>query len=137
MPMTEPVGSNRQPSNSSSENDDGLDFIRCVGGRHTKIHDIWTFSDDGITPEVHHFARVDVVAFVEDCFAANFLTENGRRVPMLGRKFIDGSFEYVGVPDFLRTNGPPWNDNLLAPYADCGRGGRPSSRPSNLPPEGL
>ena len=30
----------------------------------------------------------------------------------------------MGVPDFLRANGPPWTVNILDPYADWGRGGR-------------
>ena len=42
---------------------------------------------------------------------------------MFGRKLIKESFELIGVPDFLRSDGPPWDINLLAPYADWGRGG--------------
>ena len=42
---------------------------------------------------------------------------------MFGRKFINGSFEWMGVPEFLRTYGPRWTANLLAPYADWGHGG--------------
>ena len=42
---------------------------------------------------------------------------------MFGRKLINGSFERMGVPDFLRADGPPWTVNLLLPYADWGRRG--------------
>ena len=83
---------------------------------------VWTFGDDGITPEVHPTAIFDVGAFVGNCFATEYLTENGCRVPMFGRKWINGSFEWMGVSAFVRTNGTPWTANILAPYADWGRG---------------
>ena len=34
----------------------------------------------------------------------------------------------MGVPDFLRSDGPPWTANILAPYADWGIGGPSSSQ---------
>ena len=85
MPRSEPVGAIRQPSNSVSGADDRLKFIQCVDGRQPKTHEVWNFGNDGITPEVHPFSRIDVGAFVRDYFATNHLTENGRRVPMLGK----------------------------------------------------
>ena len=123
MPIREPIGAISQPSNSGSGADDGIKFIRCVGGQQPEIHEVWTFGDDGITPEVHHFACIDVGAFFWDCFAADYLDENGRRVPMFGRKFINGSFEWIGVPDFLREYGPPWTENILCPSPRWGVGG--------------
>ena len=55
-------------------------------------------------PEVHPTARVNVSVFIGDCFATEYLTENRRRVLMFRRNFINGSFEWMGVPDFLRVN---------------------------------
>ena len=92
MHRRELVGSIRQTSNSGSGSDDGIEFIRCVDRRQPEIHEVWTFGDDVITPEVHYFARVDVRDLIRDCFATNYHAENGRRVPMLGRKLINGSF---------------------------------------------
>ena len=66
MPRREPDGSIRWPSNSESEDDDGLEFIWCVGGKQPEIHEVLTFRDDVITPEVHPFAHVDVGAFIRD-----------------------------------------------------------------------
>ena len=86
--------------------DDGLEFIRCNGGQKPEIHEVWTFGDNIITPEVHPFARVDVSAFIGDCFGTNYLAGNGRRVPMFGRKLINGSVKWIGVPGFM------WNDGL-------------------------
>ena len=128
MPRPEPFGAILQPSKYGSGDDAGLDFIRCVGGRQPKIHEFWTFGDDGTTPEVHPIARVAVGAFVGDYFATDRLTENGLRVPTFGRKLINGSSEWMGIPDFLRTDGPPWTANLLDPYADWGNGGTSTSQ---------
>ena len=66
---------------------------------------------------------LDICDFVADFFGTDYLNENGRSVSMLRRKLINGSFEWIGVSDFLRTNGPPWTANILDPYADWGSGG--------------
>ena len=42
---------------------------------------------------------------------------------MFGRNYIDGSVKWLGVPDFLRNDGPPWNLNLLATYDNWGSRG--------------
>ena len=39
---------------------------------------------------------------------------------MFGRKSINGSVEWLGVPSFLSNDGLPWTLNILAPYADWG-----------------
>ena len=127
MPRPDLVKAIHQPSNSGSGYDDGLDFIRCVGKRQPEIHEVWTFCDDRITRKVHPFVRVDISAFVRDCIVNDYLIENGRKVPMFRRICINGSFEWMGIPDFLRTNGPPWTANILAPYANWGRGGSSTS----------
>ena len=49
---------------------------------------------------------------------------------MFGRNYINGSVKCLGVPKFLRNDGPPWNLNLLDPYDNwVGRG---SSTSPNL-----
>ena len=35
---------------------------------------------------------------------------------MLGVNSISGSVQWLGIPDFLSTNGPPWTTNILAPH---------------------
>ena len=84
--------------------------------RETQIHGVWTFGEDGVTREVHPTARLGVGTEFIRYFATDYLTESWRRVPMFGRNFINGSMEWIGVPDFLRTDGPTWNSNLLAPH---------------------
>ena len=39
---------------------------------------------------------------------------------MLSRNSIDGSVKWLDVPDFMGTDGPPWNSNILDPYASWG-----------------
>ena len=39
---------------------------------------------------------------------------------MFGRNYIDGSVEWVGIPDLLRNDVPPWTANILAPYHSWG-----------------
>ena len=71
MPRHEPVGVIWKAFNSGNGADDGLGFIRCVGGRQPEIYEVWTFGDDRITPKVHPFVRVDVDAFLGDCFGTD------------------------------------------------------------------
>ena len=49
---------------------------------------------------------------------------------MFGRNYINGSVKWIGVPNFLRNDWPPWTLNLLEFYANGG--GRGSSNSPNL-----
>ena len=73
--------------------------------------------------EVHMIERVDVGAGFVGEFATDCLTPSWRRIPMFGVNPINGSYQWLGVPDFLITDGPPWTDNLLAPVHILGDGG--------------
>ena len=59
--------------------------------------------------------QVDVGTGVVGEFSSDHLTESGRRIPILGQISMNESVEYLGVPDFHRTDGPFWASNLLAP----------------------
>ena len=39
---------------------------------------------------------------------------------MFGRNYIDGSVEWVGIPDLLRNDVPPWTANILDTYHSWG-----------------
>ena len=47
---------------------------------------------------------------------------------MFGVNSIVGIVQWLGVPDLLRTDGPPWTDNLLAPSPSWGDGGTTTNR---------
>ena len=123
MHRRDPVGYIRQPFNSVSGADDLTEFIHCVGRQQPQIHGVWTLADDGITREVHPFARVDVSDFSRDCFKTDYFSENGRRVPIYGRKYFNGRVEWIGIPCYFRDDGPPWTDNPLCPSPRWGDGG--------------
>ena len=74
MARREPVGSIRRTSDYGSGDKDRPEFIHFVDGRHPKIHEVWTFGEDGVTRKVRPTARIDVGAFVGECFATNYLT---------------------------------------------------------------
>ena len=44
-------------------------------------------------------------------------------IPLSSEKPINRSFDFLGVPDLLRTNGPYWIDNNLVPIPDLGSSG--------------
>ena len=112
MPRRKPAGVIRQLSRSGSRGEDGLEFIRCVGGREPQIHKLWNFSEDGINLEVHPFARIDVSDLSGDCFHTAYATEIGRRVFIYGRKSINGSVEWLCVPYPSCGTGVVWTENI-------------------------
>ena len=71
--------------------------------------------------------RVDVNDFVGEFFATNYLTPTWRRIPMFGSISINASVEWLGVPNFLRNDGPPWNLSLLIPNSNWGDRGSSTS----------
>ena len=120
MSKRDPVGAILRPSDSSSGDEEGHKFIRCLDGRKPQIHEVWTFGEDGVTHEVHPKVQVDVhTGFVRE-FATDYVTPSWRRVPMFVRNDIMGSFKCLNIPDFLRTYGPPWNSNILDPRPSWG-----------------
>ena len=94
-----------------------------MDGRKTQVHEVWTFSEDGVTPEVYPTARVEVGAGSVGGFATNYLTADGRMIPMFRVNSINRSTQWLGVPDPLRTAGPPQTDNILVPSTAWGSGG--------------
>ena len=122
MPRREPVGVIRQPSSSGSGGEDGLEFILCMGGQEPQIHKLWSFAKDGITREVHPFARIDADNFSGDCFHTDYATEIGRRVFIYGQKSINGSVEWLGVPAPSYNTGVAWTEIILVPNPRWGDG---------------
>ena len=74
MEMRESVGYIFRTSDSCSGDEDRPEFIRCVDGRQTQIHEVWTFGDDGVNREVHPTVQVDVGAIFSGEFSTDYLT---------------------------------------------------------------
>ena len=127
MPRRDPLGVIFRPSESGSWDKDGPQFICCVDGHQPKIHEVWTFREDGVTPKVHPTVRVDVVVFIGDCFDTDCLTPTWHRILMFGSKSMNGSVECIVVPNFLSNDGPTWTLNLLDPCAGWGKRGSSTS----------
>ena len=51
MATLEPDRAIRQPSGSGSGDDDGIEFIRCVGGKQPKIHEVWRLETTELRPK--------------------------------------------------------------------------------------
>ena len=115
MYRRKPFGVILQPSISGSRDEDGLEFIRCVGGRDPQIHKLWSYAKDGITRKVHALTRIYFGDFSGDCSCANYAAEIGLRVFIYGRKSINGSFEWLGVPAPSCDIGVTWTENILVP----------------------
>ena len=118
--MPDPVGATCWPSDSGCGDADRSKFIRCVEGCEPMVNEVCILGEDGVTPNIHPTARVDVDAGVVCKFATNYLTENGFMTSIFCKKSINGSFEFLGIPDPLRTNRPYWIDNILVPITAWG-----------------
>ena len=136
MARREPVGYIRQPYNSSSGDEYRPEFIQCVDGREPQIHEVWNFGEDGATREVHSKSQVDVRAGFVGKFATDYLTPSWRRIPMFGLNSINGIFQWLGVTDLPRTDGPPMTDDLLAPGPSWGDGGTTTNTNGGSEPGG-
>ena len=86
------------------------------------MHEIWCFGYSVITHEVHPTAQVYVGAGFVGKFLSNYPDENRRRIPILGQISINGSVELLGIPNLLRTIGPMYTENILAPHDTKGWG---------------
>ena len=80
-----PVGSTCRTYNSGSRGAEGPEFIRCVDGQDSQIHEVWAFGSDDIMREFHPTARLYVGAEIVGELSSNFLTESWCRVPILGQ----------------------------------------------------
>ena len=53
---------------------------------------------------------------------------------MFGVNPINGSVQWLGVPTPLRTNGPPWTDNILVLRSDWVTGGTATNTNRGIQP---
>ena len=93
-----------------------------MGAREPQIYELWSFSIDGTTREVHTFAQIDVSDFSGDCFHTAYGTEIGHIVFIYGRKSIIGSVEWLSVPAPSCGTGVAWTENILVPNSCWGDG---------------
>ena len=81
------------------------------------MHKIWSLVSNDITCEFHPIAQVYVGGGTVGQFLTDYLSENGRRITILGQISINGSVKLLGIPDFNITSGPMFIENLQAPHS--------------------
>ena len=67
-------------------------------------------------------AQLEVGAGNMGGFTTNYLAENGRRIPIIGKLYINGSIQFLGIPDFFGGNGLSFIKNLKSPTDSTGWG---------------
>ena len=87
------------PFDSCIGGTEGVEFIRCIDVREPQIHEIWCPGPYVVTREFHLTARIDVGAETVKQFSTQQFFENGRRILVMGKNFINGSVKLLGIPD--------------------------------------
>ena len=79
------------------------------------MNEICCLGSDGITHEVHPTFLLYVGFRTLGQFSSKYLVENVSRIPIIGQIPIHVSVELFVIPNFRRTSGPMFTENLLAP----------------------
>ena len=118
-----PIGSIRLHSNSGIRGTLDTKLIRCVDVRETQIHKLWCLGMDNVTCKIHLTAQVEVGAGTVGDFTTNYLGENGRRILITRQLSINGSVQFLGIPNFVRGIGFSFIENLQDPtFSPLARG---------------
>ena len=112
----------RQPSSSGSGGEGVFEFICFVPWRQPQIHELRSVAEEGITCEIHIFARIDVGDSRRDCFQTDYATEIGRSVAIYRQKSINGKVEWLGITAPFCNTGVTWSKNILVPRLHWGDG---------------
>ena len=114
------MGTIRKPSDYGSGGSETSAFIQCINGRETQINELWCMGLDSIFREVHHIARVDILAGTIGEFFTNYLDLNGRRIAIIGKFSVNGSVQFLGFSDQTLGSGLPYIVNLLDKFDTTG-----------------
>ena len=73
-------------------------FTHCIEGQELEIYKLWTLVDDVIC-EVHPYAWFQTSDdFIVGVFHTHFFNSREVRIPFLGRKSVNGSVQWLDVP---------------------------------------
>ena len=90
-------------------------FTRCIEGREPEIYGLWTFADDGIH-EVHLYVWVKISdKFIGETFHTHFSNAWEVQIPFLGRRSVNGSVQWLDVPQPFGETGiatAAWTENI-------------------------
>ena len=97
-----PIGSILWTSDSGSGSTEDVEFIRYIDGQDHQINEMMCLGSDGVTRKIHPKAQVEVAAGTVGQFTTNYLSGNGRILPIVGQLSINGSFQLLDIPNFVR-----------------------------------
>ena len=73
-------------------------FYRFIEGWEPEIYEFWSFDEDVIR-EVHPYAQVQISNdFIWETFHTRFFNTREVRLPFLGRRSVNGSVQWLDVP---------------------------------------
>ena len=91
-------------------------YIRCLDGWVPKAYELWALDEDGVC-EVHPYARVELLSdFTEDTFHTHFFNAQQFQIPLLGRRAVNESFEFLDVArttQHVRRRVDSWTKNIF------------------------
>ena len=88
----------RRPLDYGTGSADGTDFIKCIDGQESQIHEFWCLGLDRIIRKVHPTVQVEVNSRTVGDFVTNYLAENGRRIKIIGQLYTNDSVQFLGFP---------------------------------------
>ena len=100
MIRSRPIGSIRWTSDSGSGSTEDVEFIRYIDGQDPQINKMWCLGSDGVTSKIHPKAQVEVAAGTVGQFTTNYISGNGRIIPIVGQLSINESVELLDIHCF-------------------------------------
>ena len=95
FPVRAPPDPVRVLYSGSDDTIEQVPYILCLNGRVTKIYELWSLNAQGVR-EVHPFAQVRIFDdFREDTFKTLFFNLRRCRIPFVGRRSLNNSFEFI------------------------------------------
>ena len=88
------------PSDSGSGGTLDTKFILCVDVWEPQIHELWCLGLDNISHILHPKAGVEVGSGTVGELTTNYLAENGLIISIIGKLSINGSVQFLGIPNF-------------------------------------
>ena len=97
--------------------------IQCDNGRKPHTHELWCLRLDMIIHKFHPTELVEVTAGTVAEVMTNYLAENGHRIEIIGKLYINDNVQILGLSCQAWGSGLPFIPNLLDNVEDTGWGG--------------
>ena len=98
------------------EGEKSMFFTCCIEGREPDILELCAFADDGIR-KVHPYSWVQISNnFIGETFHTHFFNAREIRIPFLGRRYVNGSVQWIDVPRLFGKTGiatVAWTENTF------------------------